>query len=80
MVDYQPDILKIDGSLVKNIETSKLSLSVVKTIIAFAKEQNIQTVAEFVENENIFNILNDLGVDYSQGYYFGKPDVLRGDM
>jgi len=79
LVDYQPDILKIDGSLIKNIETSKLSLSVVKTIIAFAKEQDIQIVAEFVENENIFNILNDLGVDYSQGYYFGKPDVLADD-
>jgi len=76
LIDYQPDILKIDGSLVKNIETSKLSMSVVKTIIAFAKEQNIQTVAEYVENENIFNILKNLGVNYSQGYYFGKPDIL----
>jgi len=79
LVNYKPDILKIDGSLVKNIETSKLSLSVIKTIIAFAKEQKIQTVAEYVENENIFNILKNLGVDYSQGYYFGKPDILRDD-
>jgi PAS domain S-box-containing protein len=79
LIDYQPDILKIDGSLVKNIETSRLSMSVVKTIIAFAKEQNIQTVAEFVENENIYNILKNLGVDYSQGYYFGKPNVLGSE-
>lgn len=77
LLDYQPDILKIDGSLIKNIETDKFSLSVVKTIVAFAKEQNIKTVGEFVENEGIFNILNDLGVDYSQGYYFGKPESLR---
>lgn len=76
LIDYQPDILKIDGSLVKNIETSKLSLSVVKTVIAFAKEQDMKTVAEYVENENIYNILKNLGVDYSQGYYFGKPQPL----
>ena len=76
LLNYQPDILKIDGSLVKNIETNSYSLSVVKTIVAFAKEQNIKIIAEYVENENIYNILYSLGVDYSQGYYFGKPDKL----
>ncbi len=74
LLNYQPDILKIDGCLVRDIETNSYSLSVVETIVAFAKKQNIQTVAEYVENENIFNILKDLGVDYSQGYYFGKPE------
>ncbi len=76
LLNYQPDILKIDGSLIKNIETNSYSLSVVKTIVAFAKEQNIKIIAEYVENENIYNILYSLGVDYSQGYYFGKPDKL----
>ena len=76
LLDYQPDILKIDGSLVKDIEADSFSLSVVKTIIAFAKEQNIQTIAEYVENENIYNLLSDLGVDYSQGYYFDKAKSL----
>jgi EAL domain-containing protein (putative c-di-GMP-specific phosphodiesterase class I) len=79
LLDYQPDILKIDGSLVKDIDTNSYSLSVVKTIVTFAKEQNIQTVAEFVENENIYNILKELGIDYSQGYYFGKPEPLQGE-
>lgn len=76
LLKYQPDILKIDGSLVKHIETDSYSLSVVKTIVSFAKEQNIEIVAEYIENENIFNIIKDLGVEYSQGYYFGKPDVM----
>jgi len=76
LLDYQPDLLKIDGSLIKNIETDDYSKSVVKSIVTFAKEQNIQTIAEYVENENIFNILNSFGVDYSQGYYFGKPEPL----
>ncbi len=77
LLDYQPDILKIDGCLIKNIENDHFSLSVVKTIVSFAKEQNIQTVAEFVENENIFNILKELGIDYSQGYFFGAPNTLE---
>ncbi len=76
LLDYQPDILKIDGCLIKNIESDTFSLNVVETIVNFAKKQNIKTVAEYVENENIFKILNNLGVDYSQGYYFGKPDKL----
>ena len=77
LLEYQPDIIKIDGSLIKNIEHNALSLSVVKTIVTFAKHQSIKTVAEYVENENIFNILKILGVDYSQGYYFGKPEPFR---
>ena len=76
LVNYRPDILKIDGCLVRDIETDSYSLSVVKTIVAFAKEQKIQIVAEYVENEAIFNILNGLGIEYSQGYYFGKPEAL----
>ena len=76
VLDYQPDILKIDGSLVKNIEHDEFSLHMVETIVAFSKKQNIKTVAEYVENETIYNILCKLNVDYSQGYYFGKPDVL----
>jgi PAS domain S-box-containing protein len=76
LLDYQPDILKIDGCLIRNIEKSSYSLSAVKSIVTFAKEQNIQTIAEFIENEAIYNIIKDLGVDFSQGYYFGKPEPL----
>jgi PAS domain S-box-containing protein len=75
LLDYQPDILKIDGCLIKNIDTSSYSLSAVKSIVTFAKEQNLETIAEFIENETIFNIIRELGVDYSQGYYFAKPEA-----
>jgi EAL domain-containing protein (putative c-di-GMP-specific phosphodiesterase class I) len=70
---FHPDIIKIDGSLIKDILTNSFSQSMVKSIVTFAKEQNLKTVAEFVENEEIYNMLKTLGVDYSQGYYFGKP-------
>lgn len=77
LLKYQPDILKIDGSLIRDIETNSYSLSVVKTIVSFAKEQNIEVIAEYIENENIFDIINSLGVEYSQGYYFGKPKFFK---
>lgn len=76
LLEYEPNILKIDGSLIKNIQTNQLSRNIVETIVSFAKKQNIQTVAEFVENEAIFEIVRSLGIDYSQGYAFGKPELL----
>ncbi len=78
LLNFQPDILKIDGSLIKNITTDELSLSVVRAMVTFAKEQNLQVIAEYVENEEIYKILHTLGVEYSQGYYFGKPEPLEG--
>ena len=73
LLEFEPDILKIDGSLIRNIANDGYSRNIVETIVTFAKKQNIITIAEFVENEEIFRILYDLGVDYSQGYYFGEP-------
>ncbi len=79
LLEYQPDILKIDGSLIKNIETDSYALSIVKTIVRFAKEQKLQIVAEFVENKAIYTILNGLDIDFSQGYYFARPEPLLKD-
>lgn len=68
----EPDFLKIDGSLIRNIENKK-DFDVVQTVVEFAKMYNIKTVAEFVENETIHGLVQKLGIDYSQGYYFSKP-------
>jgi len=73
------DYLKIDASLIKNIATDENSYKITKTIIEFAKSLNLKTIAEYVENEEIFNIIKDLGADYSQGYYFSAP-IARPDM
>lgn len=67
------DYLKIDASLVKNVAKDTNSFNIVKTIIAFAKTLNMKTVAEYVENEEIHNIVKELGATYSQGYYFSAP-------
>ena len=67
------DYLKIDASLIRNIATDENSYKVVKTVIDFAKSLKLKTIAEFVENEDIFNITKDLGVNFSQGYFFSAP-------
>jgi len=77
---YQPDYIKIDGTLIRDIEHNHLSKSMVETIVYFSKKQGIKTIAEYVENENIYNILSALGVDYSQGYYFGKAESLKREF
>lgn len=75
IIRIKPDYLKLDGSLIKNIDKDKNSYEIVKSIVAFSKTLNIKTIAEYVHSEEIFGILMDLGVDEFQGYYFGKPDI-----
>ena len=78
ILEIKPDYLKIDGSLIRNILRDEDSKILVKSIISFARELGITTVAEYVENEEIFELLKEYGVDEFQGYYFGKPTDLIG--
>lgn len=69
------DVLKIDGSYIKNIDKSKQDQLFTHAMIDLAKGMKITTVAEFVEDENIMQVLLDMGIDYGQGYYFAKPEA-----
>ena len=71
--ELEPDILKIDGSLIKNIDNDKKSYEFVKSIVQLAKALGIKTLAEFVSSKEIFDITYELGIDYFQGYYFSAP-------
>lgn len=70
------DYIKIDGSLIKNIDTEKKHAIVVETIVDFAKKIHVQTVAEYVCNESVYTKCKELGIDYAQGFYIGKPAKL----
>ncbi|MCG3670871.1 EAL domain-containing protein [Aliarcobacter butzleri] len=70
------DIIKIDGSLIKNIHIDKNIQITVSTIVNFAKALNIKTVAEYVHNKEVYECVKNLGIDYSQGYYLHKPEEL----
>ena len=67
------DILKIDGSLIRDIDTNKNSYHIVETIGDFAKKMNIKTIAEQVETVSELKTLKSLNIDCVQGYLLGKP-------
>ena len=67
------DYIKIDGSFIKDIVENKNSLIIVKTIVYYAKNSNLKTIAEYVYNEETYKIIKELGIDYVQGYYFSEP-------
>jgi len=73
VLDIEADILKIDGSLIKEINENEKVYRVVKNIILFAKDVEMKTVAEFVSSKEIYDTLVKLGVDYVQGFYIAKP-------
>jgi len=67
------DYIKIDGSLIREISGNERHRIIVETIIDFAQKIGAKTIAEFVGDEVIYNTLKEMGVDYSQGYFTGKP-------
>jgi len=71
------DYIKIDASMIKDIDKNINSQMVTETIIDFAKKMNIKTIAEFVHSESVFIVVKNMGIDYAQGYYFGKPQKLN---
>lgn len=73
LLKLKADFIKIDGSLIKNIDKDILSEKVCRNIVNFAKDLGMKTIAEFVENESILQKVKELGIDYSQGYYFSAP-------
>ena len=71
--ELKVDIIKIDGSLIKNIDKDTQAQIIVGTIIKFANQLNIKTVAEFVHSESVKQKVIEMGIDYIQGYHIGKP-------
>ncbi|WP_051654182.1 EAL domain-containing protein [Persephonella sp. KM09-Lau-8] len=67
------DFIKIDGSLIKNIDKDLYSQVIVETIINFAKKLGIRTVAEYVHSEEVYEMAKNLEIDYCQGYYLSPP-------
>ena len=71
------DYLKIDGAFVKDIVDDPVDAAMVEAINQVGHIMKISTIAEFVENGEIMDILKNLGVDYAQGYHIDKPSPLN---
>ena len=69
----QVDYIKIDGSFIKNIYKDQKSFNVVKTINDFGKSIGAKIIAEYVHSKEVQEIILEVGIDYSQGYYFSEP-------
>jgi len=67
------DYIKIDGGFIKDIAYNQNSLVIAKTIVYYAKNSNLKTIAEFVHNKETYEIVKELGIDYAQGYYLSEP-------
>ena len=76
IIKLDVDYIKIDGSLIKNINIDNNLYLTVQTIVGFAKALKIKTVAEFVHNEEVLNCVKNLDIDYSQGFFIDEPKEL----
>ena len=75
ITELRVDFIKIDGSLIKNIDKNEEMRIIAKTIVSFAKELGIKTVAEYVHSKEVLDCVKEIGIDYAQGFYIGKPSA-----
>jgi len=67
------DYVKIDGEFVAHVHRSSVDRTIVRSIVGIARDLGKQTVAEFVSDPEIFDVVRAEGVDYAQGFLIGKP-------
>lgn len=75
--DISADILKIDGSFIRNVLTSSLDYQIVESICKLARMKKMLLVAEYVETDAVKAAVQSLGIDYIQGYLVGRPQLLE---
>ncbi|BBB27409.1 GGDEF domain-containing protein [Amphritea japonica] len=73
IVELHVDIVKIDAKYIKHIDTDSKSYEITRAIVFFARNAGIKTVAEYVHNEAVQQVVESLGIDFSQGYLFSEP-------
>ena len=71
--NLEVDFLKIDGMFIKSIVSNKIDRAMVESINNVGHVMGLHTIGEFAENQDIINILNEIGVDYAQGYGVAMP-------
>ncbi len=73
LMQLNVDYIKIDGSLIKLIDHDPNSQIISHTIVDFAKQLEIKTVAEFIHNEKVMDYTQKMGIDFLQGFHLGEP-------
>jgi EAL domain-containing protein (putative c-di-GMP-specific phosphodiesterase class I) len=70
-------IARLPGVRTIDLHVDELDFAMVRAIADIGRSFSIQTIAEFVENKEIVAKLQELGVDYAQGYHYGKPQPIN---
>lgn len=73
LLELNPDYLKIDGMFIKDILENKESLLIVETIVDLCKKRGIKIIAEYIHSEAVLKKVEELGIEYGQGYFIGEP-------
>jgi EAL domain-containing protein (putative c-di-GMP-specific phosphodiesterase class I) len=68
--------VKIDGAFIRDILEDATDRIFVQSIIDIARSLKIKTIAEFVENQEMLDLVREMGADYAQGFCIGRPYVL----
>ncbi|WP_457745843.1 EAL domain-containing protein [Sulfurimonas sp.] len=77
LTKLKPNYIKIDGTLIENIDVDEASLMVVETIVDFARKLGIKTIAEYVHSSVVMEKVKELNIDYSQGFYIDEPSLKK---
>lgn len=80
LLNSKPDIVKVDRALIDNIEDDPDKQRAYENIVSFARGMGVQVLAEGVETQKQFEYLLRFGMDYSQGYYIGRPTATLGSI
>jgi EAL domain-containing protein (putative c-di-GMP-specific phosphodiesterase class I) len=75
LADYQPDILKLDMALTRNIHLDRARRAIVGAVVQVCRALSITPIAEGVETEDEMRALRDLGLTLMQGYLFARPEI-----
>jgi len=73
ILEIAPDYLKIDGSLIKSIDSDTKAYKLVRSIQILAESLGIKTIAEYIHSQEVFEATKQLKIDEFQGFYFSKP-------
>jgi EAL domain-containing protein (putative c-di-GMP-specific phosphodiesterase class I) len=77
VVHLQPDMIKLDGTWIEHVDADVARRALISAVVGFAAEMNAVVIGECVETAQQSRVLSDLGVNWGQGYYFGRPKPLR---
>jgi EAL domain-containing protein (putative c-di-GMP-specific phosphodiesterase class I) len=74
---FPADYVKIDGSFIAHLDKNPIDQVLVRSITEVARALGKKTVAEFIENEAVLNLVREIGIDFAQGYYIARPSPIE---